>query len=70
MENKELSYREALAELEGLVAKMQSPDCDIDMLASYTARALELLKLCKNKLTKTDAEIKRCLEELNNTTEA
>lgn len=60
-----MKYSDALAELESLVRKMQEPDCDIDSLSAYTARALELLKFCKNKLTKTDDEIRRCLEELN-----
>ena len=43
---------------------MQSDDCDIDKLSAYTRRALELLRLCKEKLTTTDEEIKKCLEEL------
>ncbi len=60
-----MTYSRALQELEGIVTKMQSPDCDIDSLSTYTARALSLLKFCKAKLTRTDEEIRRCLEELN-----
>lgn len=59
------SYKEAYAELEQIVARMQAPDCDIDLLSQYTSRALELLKICKAKLTQTDAEVKRCIEELS-----
>lgn len=59
-----MKYNEAITELEQLVQKMQSPDCDIDNLAQYTARALELLNFCKEKLTKTDEEVKKCLEAL------
>lgn len=62
---KEMKYSEAVSELEGIVAKMQSPDCDIDSLASYTSRALELLKFCKEKLFTTDEEVKKCLETLS-----
>lgn len=65
MEKKELKYSEAIAELEAITAKMQSPDCDIDSLASLTSRALELLKICKQKLFKTDEEVRRCLETLS-----
>lgn len=65
MEKKELKYSEAIAELEAITAKMQSPDCDIDSLASLTSRALELLKICKEKLFKTDEEVRRCLETLS-----
>ncbi|MBD5227254.1 MAG: exodeoxyribonuclease VII small subunit [Bacteroides sp.] len=60
----EMTYNEAIVELEQLVQKMQSPNCDIDNLATYTARALELLNFCKEKLTKTDEEVKKCLEAL------
>ncbi|MDE6379721.1 MAG: exodeoxyribonuclease VII small subunit [Muribaculaceae bacterium] len=65
MEKKELKYSEAIAELEAITAKMQSPDCDIDSLASLTTRALELLKICKQKLFQTDEEVRHCLETLN-----
>lgn len=62
----EMTYAEAVGELESIVARMQADDCDIDLLAGYTSRALALLRLCKEKLFKTDAEVKRCLEELQN----
>ncbi len=59
-----MTYSKAVAELEGIVAKMQSDNCDIDSLAGYTSRALELLKYCKEKLHTTDEEVKKCLEAL------
>lgn len=58
------SYNEAVEELEAILRKMQSPDCDIDKLSDYTARALKLLKYCKEKLTKTDEAVRKTLEEL------
>ncbi|MDE6144513.1 MAG: exodeoxyribonuclease VII small subunit [Muribaculaceae bacterium] len=63
--NEEMTYGKAVAELESIVAKMQSDTCDIDHLAGYTSRALELLKYCKEKLHTTDQEVKKCLEALN-----
>ncbi|MDE5998011.1 MAG: exodeoxyribonuclease VII small subunit [Muribaculaceae bacterium] len=65
MGNKEMKYSEAIAELEAITAKMQSQECDIDSLASLTSRALELVKICKDKLFKTDEEVRRCLETLS-----
>ena len=65
MEKKDMKYSEAIAELEAITTKMQSPECDIDSLASLTSRALELLKLCKDKLFKTDEEVRRCLDTLS-----
>lgn len=62
---KDMTYGNAIAELESIVSKMQSDDCDIDALAGYTTRALELLKFCKEKLYTTDTEVKKCLEALS-----
>lgn len=59
-----MTYNKAVEELEAIVAKMQSDNCDIDKLSEYTRRALTLLRVCKEKLTRTDEEIKKCLEEL------
>ncbi|MCM1377498.1 MAG: exodeoxyribonuclease VII small subunit [Clostridium sp.] len=60
----ELTYSESLSELEGILQKMQSPDCNIDTLSAMTTRALGLLKHCKERLTKTDEEVRQCLSEL------
>lgn len=64
-ETDKLSYAEAVKELEEIVARMQSDNCDIDKLSAYTRRAIELLRLCRERLTATDEEIKKCLEELS-----
>ena len=62
--SEQLSYASAIAELEQIVAKMQSDNCDIDSLSGYTTRAMELLKYCKQKLFTTDEEVKKCRESL------
>lgn len=59
-----LTYSKAMEELNSIVEKMQSDSCDIDSLAAYTTRALQLLKFCKEKLFTTDTEVKKCLEAL------
>lgn len=61
---KTITYAKAIAELEDILAKMQSPDCDIDNLSNYATRAIELLKICREKLTRTDEELKKSLEGL------
>lgn len=65
MEIDKLTYSHALNELEEIVKKMQSPDCSIDNLSQYTARSLQLLKVCKAKLTATDEELKKVLDEMS-----
>lgn len=59
------SYKNAVEELESIVRQMQSPECDIDKLSDYTSRALTLLKYCKEKLFKTEEEVKKTLAEFS-----
>jgi len=58
---KEIKYEAAFAELQAIVHKMENDELDIDQMADQLKRAQELIKLCKDKLTKTDEEIKKIL---------
>ncbi|MCH5302638.1 MAG: exodeoxyribonuclease VII small subunit [Prevotella sp.] len=59
----EMKYEAALAELQTIVRKMENDELDIDQMSEQLKRAQQLLKLCKDKLTKTDEEIKKILGE-------
>ena len=63
-ENVKMTYSQAVAELEKIVKEMQSENCSIDNLSTYTTRSLELLNMCKAKLLATDEELKKILNEL------
>lgn len=63
MAKKEVKYEEAVAQLEEIVEKMENDELDIDQLSEQLKRAKELIKFCKDKLTKTDEEIKKLLNE-------
>ena len=52
-------YEEALAQLETIVRKMEANEFDIDELAVQLKEAQRLIKFCKDKLTKTEAEIQK-----------
>ena len=60
---KELKYEAAIAELQTIVRKTENDELDIDQMAEQLKRAQQLIKLCKDKLTKTDTEIKKILTE-------
>jgi exodeoxyribonuclease VII small subunit len=53
-----IKYEEALAQLEELVNKMENGDVSIDSLSENLKKAQKLIKLCKDKLMKTEEEIK------------
>ncbi len=63
MENNEMKYEKAVSELEEIVDKMERDELDIDQLSEQLKRAKVLVKLCKDKLTKTDKEKKKLLSE-------
>ena len=63
MENNEMKYEKAVSELEEIVDKMERDELDIDQLSEQLKRAKVLVKLCKDKLTKTDEEIKKLLSD-------
>lgn len=58
-----MKYEEALRQLEDIVRKMENNEFDIDQLAEQLKKAQKLIALCKSKLTKTDEEIQKILEE-------
>ena len=60
----ELTYTEAVAELESIVAKLRGDNCDGDALTAMTRRAAELLAACRARLTATDAELRAILDSL------
>lgn len=56
-----MKYEKAVAELEQIVAKMESGELDLDALTTQLKRAQQLIKLCNDRLTKTDEEIQKIL---------
>ena len=61
MAKEEFKYEEALRQLEQIVEQMENDELDIDVMGEQLKRAQKLIKLCKDKLTKTDNEIKKIL---------
>jgi exodeoxyribonuclease VII small subunit len=59
----EIKYEAAYAELQAIVHRMENDELDIDQMSEQIKRAQLLIKLCKEKLTKTDEEIKKILAE-------
>ena len=60
---KEIKYEEAVRQLEAIVNKMEDGELDIDSMATQLKQAQELVKLCKQKLKRTDNEIQNLLEK-------
>ena len=63
-ENTEMTYTQAVTELEEIVQKMQDPQCSIDNLSDYTRRSKQLLDICRKKLTAADEQLKQILADI------
>jgi exodeoxyribonuclease VII small subunit len=63
MENKELTYSEAIAEIEKIIARLRSEQTEVDTLSSELKRATELITRCKEQLRKVESSVKEQLEE-------
>jgi exodeoxyribonuclease VII small subunit len=55
--NQEQKYESAFAQLQDIVRKMENDEYSIDEIAVQLKEAQRLIKFCKDKLTKTEAEI-------------
>jgi exodeoxyribonuclease VII small subunit len=58
-----ISYEEALAQLQLIVRKLENKEVKIDELANTVARANELVEYCQNKLQKTETEIQKIVKK-------
>ncbi len=54
-----MTYEEALIKLETIVRKMENDEYSIDEIAEQLKTAQQLIKFCKDKLSKTEQEIKK-----------
>ena len=62
MENS-MKYEEAIRQLEDIVHKMENDEYGIDEIAAQLKTAQQLIKFCKDKLTKTEDEIRKLQEQ-------
>ncbi|MBI33969.1 MAG: exodeoxyribonuclease VII small subunit [Flavobacteriales bacterium] len=65
MVSEKITYKEALEELEEIVNGIESEEVDVDELAKKVERASKLLTVCSEKLRKTETEVDKIIEKLN-----
>lgn len=59
-----LNYTTAKSELEAIVRELESGKMDVDVITQKVKRASELIRYCKEKLTTTDEELQKILDEI------
>ncbi|MDA3954462.1 MAG: exodeoxyribonuclease VII small subunit [Bacteroidales bacterium] len=65
MAKKEISYNEAVGEIEQILQQLENEELDIDILTEKVKKVSSLVKLCKKKLHQTEEEVQKILENIS-----
>lgn len=63
------SYREAMEELEKILAEIEDDGIDLDELAIKVERAAHLIALCRTKIRDTEIKVKTIIDGLEQPSE-
>ena len=61
---KKMTYTEAIQELEQIVEEIEEGTVSVDELSDKVKRAAHLLRICKEKLSSTEDDVKKILDEI------
>ncbi|MEN6454110.1 MAG: exodeoxyribonuclease VII small subunit [Prolixibacteraceae bacterium] len=64
MNSKKMTYKEAVAEIDEILAKIEQEELDVDELSEKVRRVSLLIRFCKEKLHKTSEEVENILREM------
>jgi exodeoxyribonuclease VII small subunit len=62
-------FKQAMEELEQILARVESEEIDIDQLAAELARAATLLEICRAKIRKAELEVSQIVQNLDGSEE-
>lgn len=62
-EETEISYNEAIGEIETIIAELSRGSVDIDTLPSQVKRGTELIAKCRGKLRETEEAVNKVFKE-------
>jgi exodeoxyribonuclease VII small subunit len=64
MEDKVVTYKRAIEEIEAILKKIENQDLDVDDLGNKLKRVNELVRICKKKLHTAEKEVEKILGEM------
>ncbi|RPH33213.1 MAG: exodeoxyribonuclease VII small subunit [Bacteroidales bacterium] len=65
MSKKQLTYNNAIDEIETIIHKIENQELNIDDLSVNVKRVAELLSFCKMKLKNTEEEVHKILKDFD-----
>ena len=60
----QLGYAEAMEELESILDELEGDDLDVDVLADRVRRASELIKACRTRIARAQADVDQIVTDL------
>lgn len=63
MENKELTFEEALEQLDVIVKKLEEPDVPIEKAIKYYQEGMKLSKICDKVLSEAEKQMTKILDD-------
>ncbi|MDD2345419.1 MAG: exodeoxyribonuclease VII small subunit [Bacteroidales bacterium] len=64
-EDSKMKYTEAAAELEQIVQDIENAEISVDELSEKVKRAAELIQFCNKKLTQTEEDVQKVLNDIS-----
>jgi exodeoxyribonuclease VII small subunit len=62
--DEEVGYADAMTELGEILDELERDDLDVDVLAERVKRASELIKLCRGRIARAQADVDRIVTDL------
>ncbi len=66
----ETSYRDALSEIEAILADLERDAVDVDELALKVARAADLIRVCRSRIADARLQVEEIVADLDEVSEA
>ncbi|MDD2412149.1 MAG: exodeoxyribonuclease VII small subunit [Bacteroidales bacterium] len=64
-EDSKMKYTEAASELEQIVQDIENAEISVDELSEKVKRAAELIHFCNKKLTQTEEDVQKVLDDIS-----
>lgn len=58
------TYRQAIEELDGILAAIESTEVDVDELSTMVQRAQQLIELCTGRIRKAQGDVEKVFSKL------
>jgi len=69
MSKKNLTYKEAVNEIEDILSKIENEELDVDDLSVKVKQVATLIAFCKKKLHETEVEVEKILKDIDSNQE-